>query len=73
MSEEVANIFGLSAGYGIFILFLGILWWVLCIILFFKVWGMTNDVREIKNMFEEQFDLEHPVIEDNEPAKNKTE
>ena len=72
MSEEVANIFGLSAGYGIFILFLGILWWVLCIILFFKVWGMTNDVREIKNMFEEQFDLEHPVIEDNEPAKNKT-
>ena len=24
---------------------------VLCIILFFKVWGMCNDVRELKNYF----------------------
>ena len=25
---------------------------ILQIILFFKIWGMTNDVREIKNMLE---------------------
>lgn len=24
---------------------------ILCIILFFKVWGMCNDVRELKNYF----------------------
>ncbi len=29
-------------------LVLAIVWSVLCIILFFKIWGMTNDVREIK-------------------------
>lgn len=72
MSEEAASIFGLSAGFGIFILFLGILWWVLCIILFFKIWGMTNDVSEIKNMFKEQLDLEHPYAEDDESAKTTT-
>lgn len=27
---------------------IGIVWAILCLILFFKVWGMTNDVRTIK-------------------------
>ena len=28
-------------------------WSVLCIILFFKIWGMTNDIKEINhNLFE---------------------
>jgi regulatory protein YycH of two-component signal transduction system YycFG len=31
-----------------FILFV---WSILGIILFFKIWGMTNDVRELKNKF----------------------
>lgn len=69
--EEAISIFGLSTGFGLFIIFLGILWWVLCIILFFKVWGMTNDIRKIKDMFEEQLDLEHPYIEEGEPANKK--
>ena len=30
-------------------LVLAIVWSVLCLVLFFKIWGMTNDVREIKN------------------------
>jgi len=72
MSEEAANIFGLGTGFGIFILFLGILWWVLCIVLFFKIWGMTNDVSEIKGLLKEQLDLEHPYVENDESTKNKT-
>ena len=50
---------------------MGILWFLLCVILFFKVWGMTNDVSEIKRMFKEQLDLEHPYIEKNESKENK--
>ena len=26
---------------------------ILCLVLFFKVWGMTNDVANIKKMLEE--------------------
>ncbi len=33
-----------------FYLFLGLAWSILCLILFFKIWGMTNDVREIKTL-----------------------
>lgn len=72
MSEEAATIFGLSVGFGLFIIFIGILWFLLCVILFFKIWGMTNDVKEIKTMFKEQLDLEHPYVEDDESTKNKT-
>lgn len=49
MSEKATTILGLGAGFSIFIIFLGILWFLLCVILFFKIWGMTNDVRDIKN------------------------
>ena len=30
-------------------LILTLVWSILCLILFFKIWGMTNDVRQIKN------------------------
>ena len=30
-------------------LLLALIWSILCLILFFKIWGMTNDVREIKD------------------------
>ena len=30
-------------------IFISVVWGVLCLILFFKIWGMTNDVREIKS------------------------
>ena len=29
-------------------IFISLVWGVLCLILFFKIWGMTNDVRDIK-------------------------
>ena len=71
MSEEAITNLGVSAGFGFFIIFMGILWFLLCVILFFKVWGMTNDVSEIKRMFKEQLDLEHPYVEKNESKENK--
>lgn len=36
---------------------------LLNIILFFKIWGMTNNVKEIKETVNEWLDLEHPVAE----------
>ena len=36
------------AGLTLLFAILGIVWSILCLILFFKVWGMTNDVRDIK-------------------------
>ena len=39
------NAFG--AIFGLIIMALGLAWTVLCLILFFKVWGMCNDVRNI--------------------------
>lgn len=36
-------------GIFVFVWILGVVWSVLCIILFIKVWVMTNDVKDIKN------------------------
>jgi hypothetical protein len=33
---------------------------------------MTNDISEIKNMFKEQLNLEHPYIENDDSTKSKT-
>lgn len=73
MAEEAATVFGLSAGFSVFVIIIGIFWWSLCIILFFKVWGMTNDMRSIRDMMEEWLDLEHPEVESGqEPAKQNS-
>lgn len=50
----------LSGGFGLFIFFLGIAWWVLSIILFFKIWGMTDNISKMKDLLQEQLDIEHP-------------
>jgi hypothetical protein len=39
----------------IFLAVVSIVWSVLCIILFFKVWGMCNDVAEMKDRFAKVF------------------
>ena len=36
-------------GISIFISILAIVWSILCLILFFKIWGMTNNVQEIRD------------------------
>ena len=37
---------------------------LLNVILFFKIWGMTNDTSKIKDILQEWLDIEHPEIED---------
>lgn len=67
MTNEFTQL--LTAGGGvaaIFFVFIPLIWFALCIILFFKVWAMTNDVSRIKDLLEEQMDLEHPYIEKDE-------
>lgn len=39
----------------VFFSIVGIIWGILCIILFFKVWGMCNNVNEIKNILQGKF------------------
>ena len=63
MTEGTETIFGLSAGFGIFAIAVSILWFLLCVILFFKIWAMTNDIRDIRDKMEEWLDLEHPEVE----------
>lgn len=36
----------------VFVSIVAIIFGILQIILFFKLWGMTNDVREMKNMLD---------------------
>ncbi len=44
----------------IFYAVLTLIWCVLCVILFFKVWGMTSDVSEIKKMFQQYLSASMP-------------
>ena len=37
-------------------LLLAIVWSILCLILFFKVWGMTDDVNFIKKMMKDKLE-----------------
>lgn len=39
----------------VFFSIVGIIWGILCIILFFKVWEMCNNVNEIKNILQGKF------------------
>ena len=68
MTELFIGLQALNGVYAIILLTFAIIWSVLCIILFFKVWVMTNDVSKIKDMLKEWLDLEHPLVE-NEDEK----
>lgn len=54
----------------VFIILASLVYTILCIILFFKIWGMCNDVRELKNHFIKQSTTQHftpntnPIVED---------
>ena len=58
-----------GGGIGI-VLIISIIWSVLAIVLFFKIWVMTNDVSEMKDMLKVWLNIEHPVIAEDE--KNST-
>lgn len=59
---EDSSFQALLVGGGLLLLpiMIGIIWFVSCIVLFFKIWKMTNDVVEIKELFKEKMNLEHP-------------
>ena len=40
-----------------FIYFISIVWWVLCIILFYKIWRACNDIRKIINQIDRNDDF----------------
>jgi hypothetical protein len=42
---------------GPFVYFISIIWWILCLILLFKVWGMCNDIHKIKNQIDRTDDI----------------
>lgn len=41
---------GIQTFFTVYVLLM-LVWCILCLILFFKVWGMTNDVRALKEHF----------------------
>lgn len=46
-------------GFSIIVYIIILVWGVLNIVLFFKIWGMTNDVRKLTNKFCVVSDNEH--------------
>ncbi len=42
---------------GPFVYFISIIWWIMCLILLFKVWGMCNDIHKIKNQIDRTDDI----------------
>lgn len=42
---------------------------ILSVILFFKVWGMTNNVRDIKGMIQDVIDVEYEQVPDEGKSK----
>ena len=42
----------------VLVIILSIVWTILCLILFFKIWGMCNDVRRIRKHFNQDVDFD---------------
>lgn len=62
-----------TAEVALLLVVIGIIWFFLCVALFFKIWIMTNDVSKIKDMVQEQLDLEHPYVEVGKEDNKKLE
>ena len=56
-----------------FIAILALVWSILCLILFFKIWGMTNDVKEILKCLQKPLLKEVKNEEKNESKENLTD
>ena len=60
--EGMSEIIGIIVGISVIVVLLNLM-------LFFKIWGMTNDTEKIKNLLQEWLDIEHPLIEDEKSRK----
>jgi putative lipase involved disintegration of autophagic bodies len=45
----------------VFLYFLSCVWAVLCLVLFFKIWGMCNDVSKIKSQLDRNDDFSSKI------------
>lgn len=61
----------LAGTFPLTILIIAIIPIILCIILFFKVWAMANNIKDIKEILKDWIDLEHPFFEDDKNTNNK--
>ena len=68
LEDAIQQVQALSAGTALIFLFFTVIPLILSIILFFKVWIMTDDISRIK----EWIDLEHPYVDDGDKEKTVT-
>ena len=67
--DTIINIIGIGSGVSALLFTIAIVGWILSVILFFKIWGMTNDVREMKEMIRDVIDAEYTRGDDEEATK----
>lgn len=70
-TDTINNIIGIGSGVSALLFTIAIVGWILSVILFFKIWGMTNDVREMKEMIRGVIDAEYTRGEEEEAAKHR--
>lgn len=59
-TQNIETIFNIGGIVGILLIIAGIISWLLCVVLFFKIWGMTNDIEKIKKTLDRWLSIEHP-------------
>lgn len=64
--DTIINIIGIGSGVSALLFTIATVGWVLSVILFFKIWGMTNDMREMKEMIRDVVDAEYTRDNDEE-------
>ena len=64
--DTIINIIGIGSGVSVLLFTIATVGWILSVILFFKIWGMTNDVREIRGMVRDVIDAEYTRDNDEE-------
>lgn len=62
MEEMVQQSIVAGGSVALFFLLIALIPTILCIVLFFKIWIMTNDVSKIKDLLQERTGLEHSYV-----------
>jgi nitrate/nitrite transporter NarK len=59
MLDRFIDPYVVSSGFILIFMLVSFVPFILCVVLFVKLWIMTNDVRKIKDIIEERLNLEH--------------
>ena len=70
-TDTINNIISIGSGVSALLFTIAIVGWILSVILFFKIWGMTNDVREMKEMIRDVIDAEYTRGDEEVAAKHR--